>query len=334
MGYKLDVTARDERLLQSLQARPQGGFPHPYAAYVLFLFTNADREHASWLSEHLELLDAITGDTLAFAVFAERLELEITPYSDAWRNLMDGSPLNVGSFEAEPSIAATRLVNQGASIVLHEHLTAITQGTAIAARALRVTSKIPCVVVFDGAPMRPPYVVSLPKRQLPDLRRVFQNAIEAFEADDNHHDVQELATDLWALAEGLQRERIAHDIDAARLRRATARAERARLQSLDRLLTPEARRRAGTRYETALAEIVGLQEGAPAATSAAQAEVAALGRRIRAFRGRAFTDCLRREVDRSRLRGTFHDAGAAGLAMFYKLAPAIIGELGKPPGAP
>ena len=62
---------------KKLQTSPTGIFPSAFSGYLLFLFTGRERKIIQQFRNEINDLD-LTGETLAFAIFVERLLVKIT----------------------------------------------------------------------------------------------------------------------------------------------------------------------------------------------------------------------------------------------------------------
>lgn len=330
LGFRLDIDGRNEKFLRDLQVDPSQAFPGAYAGYILFLITDVDVDQTKWLQSHMALLDELTARDLAFAVFANRVELDVGDLlkKEARRFGVEGRDLD--EWETSASVGATRLVREGAAIKLKGRtLTAMTGGAVAAAEAFGVTASLPCLYVFDGVPSREPYVVELERRLIPKLRQVFQRSIAQFQRE-GAREVRKLAQDFAEIASAIKEAKAARNFAMTKRDRAHQVVRTAYAQSQDQTRDEYDRERAARRHQQALAELAGLEQVPDEVPAALEAALAQLGHAIRTTRARWFTDCLRVEVEAAQMRGRYERIGAAGMEVIYRVASDVIVGLGKP----
>ena len=74
MGFHVRLREEDERLLAILKKSPADVFGRPYGAYLFFLVGGADEAALGWVRKHLVPLDSLTGEFVAFALFADKVD--------------------------------------------------------------------------------------------------------------------------------------------------------------------------------------------------------------------------------------------------------------------
>jgi hypothetical protein len=182
MGYMVAVDDDAATLLGHLKSAPDEIFGRPYAGYMLFLVGAADVEALDWLRGNAVSLDSLTGDHVAFAIFARRFDIKIrTNGSKSKRNRHLGEvPLD----KVHSRDAVSRLVKSGRLgwVEDGDWLTAMTYGVDDIARSLGVLDSLPCLVLIDAIPEGQISVVPLDQanfsRLFAVMRKVIHNLIE------------------------------------------------------------------------------------------------------------------------------------------------------------
>jgi hypothetical protein len=156
MGFRVDVADRSDRaLLKLLRSRPSEVFGKPYLGYLLFLTGGADRNILEWVAANAVNLDSLTGDDLAFAVFARRFTFKLRvpnypmSHEKRQRNLRE-----ISLEDARDPYTLTHLCKSGQLgwVLDGDEVTAITYAVDELARGLGVTEDLPCLIVLDALP--------------------------------------------------------------------------------------------------------------------------------------------------------------------------------------
>jgi len=172
MGFHVTLKEDDSRLIQKLRSDPSEVFGRPYAGYLLFLIGGTDDKAVEWLKRHLVSLDSLTGDHIAFAVFASKVpvQLEVQNPEDQPYN-----PRNVSQFLGDIPLSEVRRIDSYIQAGKHgfvfegDSLNAITYGTDAVARSFGVMKHLPCLLAFDAFTQTDVVVIEMDDKQLPNL---------------------------------------------------------------------------------------------------------------------------------------------------------------------
>ena len=158
MGYQLSLNA--QKVVERLSRNPGELFTRPFAGYMFFLFDYLganDLRVRDWLVRHADALDAMTGESVGFAVFTASLDFgeakgTFPDYNKDHRSdpLPESDPSQAG-VEGQPT--SRRLDDR--MIEELNHPTAqkgINSAIYDLAKSLGVLGKMPCLVVMDGLP--------------------------------------------------------------------------------------------------------------------------------------------------------------------------------------
>jgi hypothetical protein len=236
MGYHVSIDETSKKLLEKLACDPSKLFQKQYSAYLLFLVTQHDRQQLDWLVENAPGLDSLTGQHLAYAIFAKSFPVKIR--TDATRRLAESelagkTPTALQTIPPEllkrPN-EVVRLVENGAfGVVLDDdELTAITYGSDLAARELGVIEKLPCLVVLDAVPSNSPLVIQLTKELIPELIQRLRGALSRFYSVGGHTTTRKLVDEIRRIQARIE---IESNLDAdirRRISRANANIAKAR----------------------------------------------------------------------------------------------------------
>lgn len=224
MGYHVSIDESSQAMIRTLASEPNKVFAKLYSAYLLFLVTQHDRQQLDWVVSNAPGIDSLTGQYLAYAIFAKNFPVKIR--TDATRALAEAELANRHEqlLEGIPpellkrSTEITRLVENGSfGVVLDgDELTAITYGSDIVARELGVLDRLPCLVVLDAIPAKSPLVVPLTPTLLPELFQHLRGALSRFYAVGGHTSIRKDAERVRDLQSRLEAE---HTRDATLRRR-------------------------------------------------------------------------------------------------------------------
>ncbi len=196
MGFRIeyDVDTNVEEFLRILRAAPYKVFSRPYAGYLLFLAGGADKEAVEWLQENALILDSLTGDEIAFAVFAERVPIKAKRWGiGAFNKMIDidrtSNEVSVGEIQDSLENRKEQYKKRDKGIhvepirdlswrIDEEEIVAMTYAVDRLAKDLQVTAHLPCMVVLDAIPGKSVETISLKGNQasaiVPLLREVLQ----------------------------------------------------------------------------------------------------------------------------------------------------------------
>lgn len=178
MGFHITIDDESERLIRLIRADPSQLFRHLYSAYILFLVGERDVDELKWLLDHAKALDSLTGQHVAYAVFAKRFNVRLQTH----RSPDDRTAQNVGEVTASEVSNVTRLVKEGrfGVVVDGDEVTAITYGTDIIARELGLIDRLPCIVLVDAVPSDKLSVIVLDSDVTQSLMALLHKAIGRF----------------------------------------------------------------------------------------------------------------------------------------------------------
>lgn len=184
MGFRVGIDDNADALLKLLRSNPAQVFDRPYKGYLLFLAGAADQEVCEWLAQNAIVLDSLTGEDIAFAVFARTFRMRI----HASHPKPPRPPMYVGAVSSEEitggSWQVTRLVKSGRCgwVVDGDEIAAVTYAVDDLARSFNVLQHLPCIVVLDAIPSKKLNIVrlSLPVREC--LVEVLRKAMARFSA--------------------------------------------------------------------------------------------------------------------------------------------------------
>jgi hypothetical protein len=206
VGFHVRLDDDSKKIVDLVSTDPSKVLGKLYAAYMLFLVAEPDQAELKWLLDNAKALDSLTGDDIAYAVFAERFKVRLETGEHRPR-----PPKNVG----EASVAditspfgVTRLVKNGAfgMVVDGDEVTAITYGTDRVARELGIIDKLPCMVVIDAVPSEELCVIQLDEQITGSLMQLLRKSIAQFSADEGSKKVKALARDIIRLQDRISAE--------------------------------------------------------------------------------------------------------------------------------
>src|SRR4051794_2560581 len=80
MGFRIELDKKSDELVRLVQSDPSRVFGRLYSAYMLFLIGEPDQNELKWLLDHAKSLDSLTGDHIAYAVFAKQFQIRLRTY--------------------------------------------------------------------------------------------------------------------------------------------------------------------------------------------------------------------------------------------------------------
>ncbi len=185
MGFYVNIDSDKARILRNLRLSPTEVFGKPYGGYLLFLVGSADEDTLTWFSKNATILDSLTGEHIAFGIFARSLKLKLRVPDDSERKTSERARvIDVPLHEIRNARSITDLVKSGRCgwVMDGDEINAITYGTDEVARAFGVMGELPCMLVMDAVPKKNFEVFHLDSKTTPALigmlRRSIQNLIE------------------------------------------------------------------------------------------------------------------------------------------------------------
>ena len=197
MGFRVSLDEKSEELIRLIKSDPSKVFGSLYSAYMLFLIGEHDESELKWLLDNAKTLDSLTGNHVAYAVFAKQFKVKLHTHSAE----RERSPRTVGQIklaDIEDSRNISRLIKDGrfGMVVDGDELTAITYGTDLVASELGLVGRLPCVVIIDAIPAKNLCVIGLDKDVTSSLVAILRKAISEFQtsAGDTtiRHDAERL----------------------------------------------------------------------------------------------------------------------------------------------
>jgi len=166
MGFRVEIGDDKSRLLRNLRLTPSEVFEKPYGGYVLFLVGGADREALEWLADNVVTLDSLTGEHIAFAIFARSLRMRLhVEYGFARPTLrIRKKSFEVPLAEIKTAGSVTRLVQSHKLgwVLDGDEINAITYAVDEIARSFGVMDELPCALLLDAIPNREFQIFHLP----------------------------------------------------------------------------------------------------------------------------------------------------------------------------
>lgn len=156
MGFRLEFEDGEEinALLRRVSATIRDAFPKPFCGYMIFLFTSEDDVLLKQFQKNLLHYDSLTGPTIAFIVFAEKIKIKIhSTGGTASRRSPKSVEFKLQDL-ADRRMSVSQLIKDGKVgwTAKGDELTAISYATHQVARELNILSLLPCLVVFDALP--------------------------------------------------------------------------------------------------------------------------------------------------------------------------------------
>ena len=104
MGFYVSIDKYKMDVLRMLQKKPEEVFGKPYGGYILFLAGGADQEILLWISENIAILDSLTGDDIAFGIFAQNFRCRLNMRNSTQKNSADRRiiDMTLGHLEKSP----------------------------------------------------------------------------------------------------------------------------------------------------------------------------------------------------------------------------------------
>jgi hypothetical protein len=204
MGFYVSIDKDKMDVLRMLQKRPDEVFGKPYGGYILFLAGGADQEILLWISKNISILDSLTGDDIAFGIFAQnfRCRLNMDRYS-MQKNSTDGRIIDVPLEELLSARSITSIFKTGKYgwIVDGDEINAITYGTDEAARMFGVMAELPCMIIMDGVPKDSFEVFRLDTYSITFLITALRRSIQLLRSAENYPYYRQTMNEILKLQE-------------------------------------------------------------------------------------------------------------------------------------
>lgn len=181
MGYHVEIDKDDRDFIRRLKTSPSEIFGRPYAGYLFFLVGSPDIAALEWLKTNVLALDSLTGDHVAYAIFARKVPFRVRVEVDG----DERSPCEKGNvplpeihrLDAYLKAASKDLMADGDS------LNAVTYATDDIARAFGVLDRLPCVLVLDAFPAGEMSIVQLDDSTLAVLWQTLRTLVHRLTQD-------------------------------------------------------------------------------------------------------------------------------------------------------
>lgn len=199
--FTVEYVLSSDPLVDLIENSPWDVFGRPYAAYLLFLFGEADAKASDWIRDNLRALDSVTGHDVAGVVFAKSVTIRARKkrgrgnangprgmtYSDQTIGLKD--VITSGNWGAQPMFPdylsdpwtdrhpgfdGNRHQNELVDIV------ATTYASDEIARRFGVFEAVPCIIIVDAFASAGFEVIRLDDVDLAGLFKALRTAIGKF----------------------------------------------------------------------------------------------------------------------------------------------------------
>jgi hypothetical protein len=187
MGFRVEIDQDTSMLIHVLRSKPEDIFGKPYAGYLFFLAGNYDKEILTWFTKNLLALDSLTGESVAFAIFAHsfRFKFRVSGMNPSITDRVLPMTHNVSLSDLKASSSVTKLVKsrkwKSGVVIDGDEINAITYAVDDIARGFGVLDELPCILVLDAIPKREFQVIRLDGMDtnllFPLLRRTCQRLL-------------------------------------------------------------------------------------------------------------------------------------------------------------
>lgn len=204
MGFHIQIEGSGSALLKKLRASPASVFDQPYKGYLLFLAGAADQDVCEWIADNTVQLDSLTGDDVAYAVFARRFEMRLSTNSSSGHTSAR-SPQVLGTIDSKEIAGepwrVEQLVKSGrwGWAVDQDELVAVTYAVDDLARNLGVLDKLPCVIVLDAIPGNDINVLRLSPEVRSAFLSILRRSLALMAGSERFSDFDERINDLIKL---------------------------------------------------------------------------------------------------------------------------------------
>lgn len=192
MGFRIefDHDADTEKFLDKLRTSPAEIFSAPYLGYMLFLWTGHEDRLIKAFSRQLVKLDALTGDIVAFVLFSARFGSRI---STGWSSKERREPTAIHSINLSDlkRFGITRLVKGGACGWVNDgdQIVATTFAVDNIARTLKISSELPCLLLFDPFFEGTFKVVPLTKTLIDEIIPLTRTVLDRLQQDPRNEEL-------------------------------------------------------------------------------------------------------------------------------------------------
>lgn len=152
MGFRLEIDDGKSDILRKLRLSPNEIFGKPYGGYLFFLIGQTDNEILEWLAQNTVILDSLTGDDIAFVVFARRINVKLKTHDINRSRPPQVTTVDMDDVIKDPSLE--RLVKSGKCgwVLDGDEINAITYAVDDVAKKFEVLTDLPCVLILDAIP--------------------------------------------------------------------------------------------------------------------------------------------------------------------------------------
>jgi hypothetical protein len=191
MGFYIEVDNNTEKLVNILKANPADVFGKPFGGYLLFLIGGKEKELIDWILENVIVLDSLTSDTIAFALFAREFNIEIKVPDFLGRTIpRDRLPKEIQvplkDIKAFRSIDSFVKSGRCGWVVDGDKISAITYAVDDIAKNLGILGELPCVVVLDAIPKGTFELFPLEKSTIDRIIVLLRKSIQKLIDDKNY----------------------------------------------------------------------------------------------------------------------------------------------------
>lgn len=188
MGFWVQVHSEhndyNANIISLLSKKPSQLFSVSRQAYILFLFSEHDKEQLDWLMANVKILDSLTGQDISYAIctdlaLTQKHTLNVPDHYCPHRLPKHLGRLNLSLQENTPQ-AISKIIKHGevGLVMSGDTLTTITYGTDIAAKTLGVLDKLPCVVIIDPLPQKELCVINFDRALLNDFINILRKSLQ------------------------------------------------------------------------------------------------------------------------------------------------------------
>lgn len=203
MGFYVSIDKYKMDVLRMLQKKPEEVFGKPYGGYILFLAGGADQEILLWISENIAILDSLTGDDIAFGIFAQNFRCRLNMRNSTQKNSADRRVIDMTLEELLSARSVTSIFKSGRHgwIMDGDEINAITYGTDEAARMFGVMAELPCMIIMDGVPKGSFEIFPLDTCSITFLITALRGSIQLLRSAENYPYYRQLMNEVLMLQE-------------------------------------------------------------------------------------------------------------------------------------
>lgn len=206
MGFQVSVSGNVDALLKRLRSSPASVFDRPYKGYILFLAGAADQEVCKWLEKNILVLDSLTGEDVAFAVFAREFRFKIRTHPSGCSR----PPRYVGSIPSEELSSGSwdvkRIVKSGRCgwVADGDEIAAVTYAVDEIAKGFGVLEKLPCVIVLDAMPEQKINAIHLSTQICEEFVNLLRKSLSKFSLMKGYCEIENSVNRILRLYEDIE----------------------------------------------------------------------------------------------------------------------------------